>query len=119
MNGEKVRLGNARVDLKKEDSGLPSGVMMSMPIIIDVSSLSFQVFRGLMTGTRYLPSQWRIAFLLLDIAATCATQLWIQSRKEEVDYDSLPLGARVRRISGRSVLKIKELRSKQPPAIEA
>jgi hypothetical protein len=89
--------------------------MLSMPVIIDLSTISVQLLRSLFGGTKYLPTQYRIAFLVADLVITAGLQLWIQNRREDVDHGCLPLGSRVRRIGGRDVLKWDQFFDRQPP----
>ena len=102
----------------REERRSPAGLMLSMPVIIDLSTISVQLLRGLFGGTKYLPTQYRIAFLLADLAITAGLQLWMQSRREEVDHGCLPLGSRVPRIHGRTVLKWNQFFDRQPPDTE-
>ena len=109
LSSPKVRLG------APEDSrNSAAGLMLSMPVIIDFSTLSVQLLRGMLSNTKYLPTQYRVAFFTADVLATYALQVWIQHRKSKTDFSSLPMGARVSRIAGRPVRRWKSFWSRQP-----
>lgn len=90
-------------------------VLLSVPIIVDLSSISIKMMHSLLAGKNFLPGKIRIAILVVDMAVTAGMHLWMARRKSETDYTSLPLGSRIRKLKGRNVLRWAEISGRQPP----
>ena len=90
-------------------------VLLSVPIIVDLSSISIKMMQSLLAGKNFLPGRVRVAILVADMAVTAGLHLWMARRKSEIDYTSLPLGSRIRKLRGRNVLRWADVSGRQPP----
>ena len=90
-------------------------MLLSVPIIIDLSSISIKMMQSLIAGKNFLPGKFRVAILVADLAVTVGVQLYMSHKKSQGDFRSLPLGSLVNRISGRKVLKWRHFSGRQPP----
>ena len=81
----------------------PQSIVLSVPLVIDISSLTLRLFRSTLRRTG-LPLPWRIAILALDITLTAGIQYMLQRDKPQ--KQALPMGSNVAHtIDGKRVRK--------------
>ena len=90
---DRVPLARWRHPMFKQNTDSPS-IVLSLPLVIDVSSLSLRLFRSALSRGKFaLPPAARFSILVLDIMVTAGVHLYLKRDKPE--RHPLPMGSGV------------------------